>query len=430
MPTFGIFAPDWTALTKRPHRLRTTALTCLIAASPLFVNAEQPVGHETARLNVSRTDPLVLDEKIRAWFKEQDRILDEILLRLSRIEDLVRELHRMIQALPVGNMPVTETAPAIPATPSAAPVAAPAVAPPPAPIATAPAAKPPVIPHPVPVPAVVAPARVAPTGVLGFFNEWGTELAGVTLLMLVLMIAARNRRAKQAAEEEWDEGEVDMLAIPAAPQAIQQPRPASPPPVAKAAAPRPAAAVHRPTAPAPAPTSVAKPKAFAPPPPPPPPALEPELPAEPHDQSLELAEIMLSMGLGHGAAQTLTEQIRSEPKEALRHWLMLLEVYRQNGEQEEFERSAEELRLHFNVQPEDWNARPEDRPTLENYPHIAARVVELWGTPAGLTYLQNLLDDNRGGARAGFPQAVAEELLVLTHILMANGVVAEALALA
>lgn len=423
MPTFGIFAPDWTALTKRPHRLRTTALTCLIAALPLFVNAEQPAGRETAQLNVSRTDPLVLDEKIRAWFKEQDRILDEILLRLSRVENLVRELHRMIQALPVGNMPVTETAPAIPATPSAAPP----VAPPPAPMASAPVAKPPVIPHPIPVPAAIAPARVAPTGVLGFFNEWGTELAGVTLLMLVLMIAARNRRAKQAAEEEWDEGEVDMLAIPAAPQAIQQPRPTNPPPVVKATT-RPAAAVHRPTAPAPAPTSAAKPKAFAPPPPPP--ALEPELPAEPHDQSLELAEIMLSMGLGHGAAQTLTEQIRSEPKEALRHWLMLLEVYRQNGEQDEFERSAEELRLHFNVQPEDWNARPEDRPTLENYPHIAARVVELWGTPAGLTYLQNLLDDNRGGARAGFPQAVAEELLVLTHILMANGVVADELALA
>lgn len=135
---------------------------------------------------------------------------------------------------------------------------------------------------------------------------------------------------------------------------------------------------------------------------------------------------MLSMGLGHGAAQTLTEQIRSEPKQALRYWLKLLEIYRQNGQQTEFEHAAEELRQHFNVQPEDWNARPEARRSLEDYPHIATRLTDLWGKPSCLTYLQNLLDDNRGGARSGFPQSVAEELLLLTAILKADGIVPEA----
>ncbi len=129
---------------------------------------------------------------------------------------------------------------------------------------------------------------------------------------------------------------------------------------------------------------------------------------------------MLSMGLGHGAAQTLVEQIGREPKQALAQWLKLLEIYRQNGQQVEFERSAEELRQHFNVQPVDWQAQPGLQRSLEDYPHIAARTVELWRKPACLTYLQNLLDENRGGARAGFPQSVAEELLLLTALLKAD----------
>jgi hypothetical protein len=126
---------------------------------------------------------------------------------------------------------------------------------------------------------------------------------------------------------------------------------------------------------------------------------------------------MLAMGLGSGAAQTLAEQIQNEPKQALRHWLKLLEIYRKNGQQEEFERSAEELRQHFNVQPEDWKAGAETYRGLESFPHIAKRLTDLWRKPDCLIYMQNLLDDNRGGARAGFPQTVAEELLLLTGML-------------
>ncbi len=130
---------------------------------------------------------------------------------------------------------------------------------------------------------------------------------------------------------------------------------------------------------------------------------------------------MLAMGLGSGAAQTLAEQIHNEPKQALRHWLKLLEIYRKNGQQEEFERSAEELRQHFNVQPENWKSPADSYRGLESFPHIAKRLTELWRTTDCLVYMQNLLDDNRGGARAGFPQTVAEELLLLTGMLKAEG---------
>ena len=152
-----------------------------------------------------------------------------------------------------------------------------------------------------------------------------------------------------------------------------------------------------------------------------PPARSTPLSTSQSDQALELAEIMLSMGLGSGAAQTLAEQIHNEPKQALRHWLKLLDIYRKNGQQEEFERSAEELRQHFNVQPEDWKKPPDTYRGLESFPHIAQRLIDLWRKPDCLVYMQNLLDDNRDGARAGFPQTVAEELLILTGMLKFEG---------
>jgi len=269
-----------------------------------------------ARLIVGAV-PVEAEEPLRVWFEEQDRLLDDILVRLARIEILVAELHRLIQRLPL-------------------PQAAPAPAP------------------------VAAGAELVPA--------WAPPLAAGALLLLLALRWLRRRRPAPR--------------MPAAtPPAGQPATPARPPAAAE-----------------------------------PPPAISPTQ----QEQAIELAEIMLSMGLGHGAAQTLLEQIRQEPKQALRQWLKLLEIYRKNGQQEEFERSAEELRQHFNVRPEDWNARPDARATLEDYPHIAARLTELWGRPACLGYLRNLLADNRGGARAGFPQTVAEELLLLTTLLQAR----------
>jgi len=251
----------------------------------------------------------------------------------------------------------------------------------------------------------------------GPLGGWMPTLAGAALLALLAFWLGRKQGATQQ-PAATGKGPVAPASQPAKP-ALEK----------RAAAAVPAAA-PAPTAPAPKPVEAPPPPRFElpslqpePGPAPSRPApLEPAPSIEPAastqgDQALELAEIMLSMGLGHGATQTLTEQIRNEPKQALRHWLKLLDIYRKNGQQEEFERSAEELRLHFNVRPEDWHAQPGVTQSLENFPHIAKRLTELWGKPDCLVYMQNLLDDNRGGARSGFPQSVAEELLMLTAVM-------------
>lgn len=137
------------------------------------------------------------------------------------------------------------------------------------------------------------------------------------------------------------------------------------------------------------------------------------------DPTMELAEIMLSLGLEQGAAQALVEYTEANPRQALYHWLKLLDIYRNSGNQEEFREAAEKLRRHFNVEAEDWaKAHPSAAPTLENFPRIAAQVQETWSRPEECSaYLRHLLEDNRDGARAGFPRPVAEEILMLIEVL-------------
>jgi pilus assembly protein FimV len=138
-----------------------------------------------------------------------------------------------------------------------------------------------------------------------------------------------------------------------------------------------------------------------------------------HHEALELAEIMLSMGLASGAAQTLTEHIRHNPKQALHHWLKLLDVHRKSGNKQQFEESSRELQQHFNIQAENWaQLHAGEVTTLENYERVWRHIESVWRQPAeALNYLKHLLEDNRGGTRAGFPQPVAEEILLLIAIL-------------
>ena len=140
--------------------------------------------------------------------------------------------------------------------------------------------------------------------------------------------------------------------------------------------------------------------------------------SDPATAAIELANIMTSMGLAESAAQTLVEHIRENPRQSLHHWLKLLDLHRLNGNREDFERSTEEMRQHFNVRSDDWERGTlvSPRNSLENYAHIRARLIELWSQPECVQFLQSLLMDNREGTRAGFPLSVAEEILLLIAI--------------
>ena len=307
-----------------PRRLPLILCACLIA---WFVH--QPEGHAAAagQLAISATPSADPNDPLEKWFVEQDQLMETLLMRLARIEILVREIHQLIAALP-------DTA----SSPAVAPGAPP------------------------------APGNDTEVGLL--------YIALGLLLVMSVGLVIRRQRLGQAADagsnvaesKEPTESPSSMTGPAAAPQFAK---------------------TH----------SISPPHGNA-------------------DQALELAEIMLTMGLGQGAAQTLIEQIRLEPKQALQHWLKLLEIYRQGNQKEEFERFATELRQHFNICPTSWQPAPEGGSgTIENYEHIARNLCKLWRQPGCMDYIQTLLNDNRGGTRNGFPQAVAEELLLLSALL-------------
>ncbi|GAB2881999.1 hypothetical protein GCM10027046_07960 [Uliginosibacterium flavum] len=142
--------------------------------------------------------------------------------------------------------------------------------------------------------------------------------------------------------------------------------------------------------------------------------------AEEHDSAIELAEIMMSFGRVHGAAQTLADFIRSNPKQAVKPWIKLLEVYRAADMRVEFDALTTQLNKTFNVKSVGWDAFDAARQapeSLESMPHILARLDELWGKRECQIYLHGLLRDNRQGSRQGFPLAIVDEILMLLGVL-------------
>lgn len=307
------------------------SLIALLVPQEEVLAATSLPANTSAHLSISTTAELAPDDPLQKWFTQQDHLMETLLMRLARVEILVREIHQLIMALPDG---VKDT------------VAAPNQA--------------------LPV------SKDAEIGVLYI-------ALGLLLIMLVLLVARRQHSP------------------PIMGTRVSEPVSGSP-------------GAHNETT-LPPPPLLSDPISLSID------AAPPTVHGNP-DQALELAEIMLSMGLGQGAAQTLIEQIRLEPKQALQHWLKLLEIYRHSNQKAEFERFSAELRQHFNIQAEPWSPTPEEHvQSIENYEHIATQLCKQWRQPDCLAYVQTLLNDNRGGTRNGFPQSVAEELLFLSALL-------------
>lgn len=146
---------------------------------------------------------------------------------------------------------------------------------------------------------------------------------------------------------------------------------------------------------------------------------EEEAPEE-HESAIELAEIMMGFGRIQGAAETLADFIRSNPKKAVTPWLKLLEVYKTAGLRAEFDALARQLNKTFNVKSVTWDTFDEARSTertISEMAHLVAKIQRTWGTRPCQAYLEKLLRDNRDGTREGFPLSVIDDILMLSAVL-------------
>lgn len=141
---------------------------------------------------------------------------------------------------------------------------------------------------------------------------------------------------------------------------------------------------------------------------------------EEHESAVELADIMMSFGRVQGAAETLAEFIRGNPKKAVQPWIKLLEVYKTANMRGEFDALSDKLNKTFNVKAVTWESFDRVKratESVEQLPHILKILTAQWMTQECQIYLQKLLRDNRGGTREGFPLGIVDDLLTLQSIL-------------
>jgi len=149
-------------------------------------------------------------------------------------------------------------------------------------------------------------------------------------------------------------------------------------------------------------------------------ALDEQEMAEEHESAVELADIMMSFGRVQGAAETLAEFIRGNPKKAVQPWIKLLEVYKAADMRAEFDALTHKLNQTFNVKTVTWESFDEIKKapdSVEQMPHIINGLKDQWMTVDCQRYVQMLLRDNRGGTREGFPLGVVDDLLLLQAVL-------------
>lgn len=416
------------------------AILALLPAAVLAANPD-PTLRRSDQLDVRRLGKVSEDERsvLRIEWRaglagaEETRGVDEMLVKLRRLETGISEVSRLVRNMPVQKPGVAATAPVAAEAPDTdgyglrlivANIAALAL------VAlwwfrrrksaTRPEADPASAPKklsPAPAPSVRTALTMTPTA------EASRATPSAVAQELVVVTEAKPG-GEAPGSQPGRAGEAYMAAPAPGPLATVQPvaTAAATPPQAKPSGSLPARqamvidfsleeadpeTVARENAKLQAPRAPTSPKAPEPP---------PKADVEP---TLQLAEIMLSMGLEQGAAQALGEYIEANPRLAVYHWLKLLGIYRSRGLQKEFAETAEKLRNHFNIQAEEWGKPATgEAPMLEKFSRVSEHVQKIWSQPEEcISYLRHLLEDNREGARAGFPQSVAEEILFLVEIL-------------
>ena len=132
---------------------------------------------------------------------------------------------------------------------------------------------------------------------------------------------------------------------------------------------------------------------------------------------LDHADVFLSHGRTSLAIQLLQNHLIDHPKQSVTVWLFLLDLLAKDNMQAMYEQTALECKEHYNIRIEAFSndeASPKKR--FEDFPRLSAGLEQLWGTPAAVVYLDDLIYNSRLENRVGFEKDVIEELLLLKNI--------------
>ena len=132
---------------------------------------------------------------------------------------------------------------------------------------------------------------------------------------------------------------------------------------------------------------------------------------------LDHADVFLSHGRTSLAIQLLQNHLLDFPKNSVTIWLFLLDLLAKENMQGAYEQTALECKEHFNIRIAAFsNDEASPKQHFEDFPRLNAGLQDVWGTPAALVYLDDLIYNSRLETRAGFEKNVLEELLLLKSI--------------
>lgn len=94
------------------------------------------------------------------------------------------------------------------------------------------------------------------------------------------------------------------------------------------------------------------------------------------------AEFFVVLGQDDAAIDLLMGHLRGSSGTSPLPYLKLLEIYKRRGDRKEYERMRERFNGRFNAYAPAWETDLQDGRTLEDYPQVIERLVELWSMPA------------------------------------------------
>jgi hypothetical protein len=132
---------------------------------------------------------------------------------------------------------------------------------------------------------------------------------------------------------------------------------------------------------------------------------------------LDHADVFLSHGRTSLAIQLLQNHLIDHPKQSVTVWLFLLDLLAKDNMQAMYEQTALECKEHYNIRIAAFsNDEASSKQHLEDFPRLHTALQEIWGTPAALVFLDDLIYNSRLESRVGFEKSVIEELLLLKNI--------------
>lgn len=145
---------------------------------------------------------------------------------------------------------------------------------------------------------------------------------------------------------------------------------------------------------------------------------------------LDHADVFLSHGRTSLAIQLLQNHLLDHPKQSITIWLFLLDLLAKENLKAVYEQTALECKEHFNVKISEFaTGNKSANQNLESFPHLTEGLQQVWGTPASVVFLDDLIYNNRLEPRNGLDKGLIEELILLKGIAQENANSAEVIQL-